>query len=396
MPRLRRLRSAALALVAAAQAAGLAPPAGTWGTSVRLSAPPWRLPGAVVGLGTAGRGRLWVLSGARAAPPSELLEVDPRRRQVLSRVTLPPGVVAYATAPDAAAFVARPLVLEEWWASRHQRFPMPTGTEAVALAPVSHTAVWVAFRLGTTGRVEVGLYRLPDEVLVDAHHVAGMANEEVASIAAAPGGCWVASAPRPSLYWVPAEGGPSTYTRSYATLVTPAAAGALTTVAVDAAGEGWVSGTTIGGRPALWRILGDGKVGGPYQLTSRVDRVGPGLGVSPSGTGYVAVAGAGGVPGLLGVTPEGAATATFWPSLAPRSSAGKGALDAVLIATLGRLFAATQSGLLLSLQAVPSPTSRATAPTSGATAYPRSLSRRSTPSGPPRWTETRWLSWTSN
>ena len=350
-----------------------------WGTAVSLAAPPWRIPHARSVLGTPGGGRLWVLAASRSGGPSnELFEVDPSRRRVVLRMALPPDALAAAAAHDGAVFVASPLEIDEWWSGRQERFPMPTGTEAIALAPASHSALWLAFRLGTTGGVEVGLYRLPDEVLVDAHHVAGMANEAVASLAAAPGGCWVASAPRPSLYWVPAQGGPSTYTRRYATLVAVPDAGSLTTVAVDTSGSGWVSGATTTGRPVLWPIEAAEKIGAPRTLSARVVRLADGLGVSPVGTGYAAVIGAKDVPGIVGASTTRAATVTLWPSLTPKGRASRDeTLDTVLVTTNTRLYAMTPPDLLLSLVADPTPVRSALRRSDASHARSQHLGRRS-------------------
>jgi hypothetical protein len=342
-PRARAPRRLAAMVVASilACAGGAAQAAGTaWSTSVHLAGAVWRFPSPVTGLGYAGTDRLWVFLSQRAVVhPDALWEVDAGTHRVLLRVGFPGAVAAYGTAPDGAAFVAEGERLQEWWQGRQLVYRLPTGTEAEALAPVTHDAVWLALRLGATGRVEVGLYRLPSEVFAYAHHVPGMADESVASLAAAPGGAWLASAPRPVLYWTPAVGGPSTSTRLYATAFFPPHAQTLSAVAVGPAGSGWVSGYTTSGQPAVWPLRGVGRIGDPIPLPGVVNMVSAGLALAPTGTAYVgfsAVGGSSGYPGVAGVSPAGDTTATVWPDVANPG----GGIGPLLIAGPGRIWAA--------------------------------------------------------
>jgi hypothetical protein len=311
----------------------------------------WQFPAPVTGLGYAGPGRLWVFLSQRAIlPPDQVWEVDTTHRRVLLRASLGGAATAFGTSPDGAAFVVEGMRLIEWWQGKHATYYLPEGTKGIAVAPISHDAVWLAFRLGLTGRVEAGLYHLPDEVMTYAHHIAGMANEGVEALAAAPGGVWLASAPRPVLYWVPASGGPSTYTKLYATAFFPTDARSLSGLDLNAHGQGWLSGTTTAGQLAVWHIAGPGEIGAPRLLPIVVNMVSKGLQVAPNGVGYVgfsAVGGTSGYPGVAAVSPQGQVRATVWPQLAIPG----GGVGSLLLTPTGQLWAGMPfSRLLLPLR----------------------------------------------
>lgn len=320
--------------------------------TVRPAGAVWQFPEAVTGVGYGGPRRLWVFLSPRAIlPPDQLWEVDPVRRRVLLRVSLP-APRAVGTSPDGAAFVAEGAYLDEWWRGRRARYPLPVGTQVVALAARSHDAVWLALRLGTAGRVEVALERLPQDVPTYAHRLAGMANETVQAMAAAPGGVWVATQPRPVLYWAPATGGGSTYTKLYAKAFFPAQAQGLAGIAVNARGRGWLSGATTDGQRAVWPIRVQ-SVGTPIALPSVVNMVSDALAVSPGGVGFVgfsAVGGTSGYPGVVAVSPQGKVRAPVWPDLAVPG----GGVGALLLTSTGQLWCTVPfSHLLVPLAASP-------------------------------------------
>ena len=323
----------------------------TWGTAVSLAGPVWQFPAPVTGLGYAGPGRLWVFLSRRAIlPPDRVWEVDTAHRRVLLRVSLGGAADAFGTSPDGAAYAVQGVRLAELWRGRRAMYRLPEGVKVVALSAQSHDAVWLAFRLGLTGRVEVGLYHLPDEVMTYAHHIAGMANEGVEALAAAPGGAWVVSAPRPVLYWVPAVGGPSTYTKLYATAFFPSDAKALAGIAVNAHGQGWLSGTATNGHRVVWHIAGVRGPGKAILLPGVVNVVAKGLAVAPNGIGYVgfsAVGGTSGYPGVAGVSPVGKALASVWRQLAIPG----GGVGPLLLTPTGQLWGGMPfSRLVLSLR----------------------------------------------
>jgi hypothetical protein len=327
---------------------------GTGSTRTAQAGPVWEFPQPVTGVGFAGGNRLWVFLSTRAiAPPNALWEVDTSHHRLLLRIAWPHPALAYGTAPDGAAYVVEGQTLYEWWNGHRQTYRLPVGITVTGLAAVSHQAVWLSFRLGLTGRMEVGLYRLPAAVMVYAHHLAGMANETVDALAAAPDGCWVTSAPRPTLFWVPAVGGPSTYTKLYAQALIPAHAERLAGVGVNARGEGWVSGYDTSGHPAVWAVASGGQVGPVRPLPGVVNMVSTALVVAPNGIGYVgfsAIGGSSGYPGVAGVAPNGTMTAVDWPSLAIPG----GGVGAEVMLPDGRIWATMPfSRLLLPLRVVP-------------------------------------------
>jgi len=358
----RRLWRTSLAVALVTGAAPLAQPRASSTVRARadpigLVGHPWHFPAPVSGLGYAGRGRLWVFLSRRVSnPPDALWQVVPASQRVLLKVALPAAVSSYGSSPDGAAFVSSASQgpkLSEWWGGRRLTYGLPTGTEPIALAPVSHAATWVAFRLGLTGRVEVGLYRLPEEVLVYAHHIAGMANEIVSSLAPAPGGCWLASSPRPVLYWVGDSGGPSTYTSQYAHAYPMTAAQSLGDLTVDAHGTGWVSGYTTTGAPSVWRLVGNKPMGEPVMVPSGTGTASGGLAVAESGVAYLGFsdrAGKSEIPGVAIVSPNHAVHVSTWPNLAVSGYAAghDGAGSAPLLFTpAGQLWASMPASHLV-------------------------------------------------
>lgn len=324
-----------------------------WGARVTLAGSVWQFPSPITGLGYAGSNRLWVFLSARAIlPPDEMLEVNTRAHKLLLTIRFPQASPAFGTSPDGAAFLAEGEQLHEWWDGQEKAFRLPEGITVTAVAPVSHGAVWIAFRLGLTRRMEAGLYRVPQELLVDSHHLAGMANEAVVAMAPSRGGLWVATGPRPVLYWVPASGGFSPYTKAYARAMTLPSARTLAGVGVNARGQGWVSGYTTGGQPSVWAIASPDRVGSSRPLPYVVNMVSQGLAVAPNGVGYVgfsAVGGSSGYPGVVGVTPQGSAEAAVWPQLAMPG----GGVGPLLLTPQGQLWGGMPfSHLLLPLRAI--------------------------------------------
>lgn len=318
----------------------------TWGARVVLAGPVWQFPMPVTGLGYAGPHSLWVFLSRKAVqPPTVLFEVNTQHHILERRFTLGASVRTFGTASDGTAVVAEGNRLQEWWRQAHQVFSVPRGTTVIGVAPVSHEAVWLALR-GANQRVEVGRYLLPEGRLGDVHRLAGMAQETVVGMVPASRGAWIVTGPRPVAYWVPAAGLPGSYARA----VVPPSAQTLAAVGVNSRGQGWISGTTGDGRPAVWPIAGPANVGHPYSLPTVVNMVSQGLVVAPNGVGYFgfsALGGTSGYPGVVGVTRQGAAAASVWTQLAIPG----GGVGPLLLTPTGQLWGGIPfSRLLLPLQ----------------------------------------------
>lgn len=323
------------------------------------------LPDAPVGLGIEGPGHLWVFGAHNGESQPDTLTLlsgiltDSASPQVTYRFPQPAEAFGISSAGTAvAAFSANGgAELTLYSADKSSVYPLPSQQlyTVEGVAPLSSGTVWVVGRKASGQELQVGEYH-PGQGSLSLQPITGTANEGVMGIAAAQNGAWVATGPRPVLYWVPESGALVAY---------PLDARMLGKAVAESNGDGWLAGSLPDGSPEMWKLQ-PGKAPIPVRMPPPIDMLG-GLAVGPDGTGYAgwsAVGGGHGLPGFAHVSGDAASLTIEVDTISPDDLPG-GGVGSVAVDNSGHVWcgvpfshAVLGFGIFLPIAIPPLPTSQ--------------------------------------